>query len=278
LSVTIDAHHHLWRYTTEDYGWIDDTMSAIRRDFIPEDISAAMVEAGIDGAVAVQARQSLEETRWLLDLAENSDEIRGVVGWAPLASEDFVAVMGEFADRKKLRGLRHILQGEADGYMLGHQFNAGVDCLQGLDLVYDVLVYERQLAEAIQFVDRHPQQIFVLDHIAKPRIRDGALEPWAAQMRELGRRSNVWCKVSGLVTEANWESWTSTELKPYLDVVVEAFGPARLMAGSDWPVCLLASSYSRWFAVLKEYFAAFSRDEQQSVFGATAAQVYKLSL
>jgi L-fuconolactonase len=186
--------------------------------------------------------------------------------------------MDEFADRKKLRGLRHILQGEPDSYMLGQQFNAGLDCLHRLNLVYDVLVYERQLAEAILFVDRHPEQVFVLDHIAKPRIRDGVLEPWAAQMRALGQRSNVWCKVSGLVTEASWESWTSTQLKPYLDVAVEAFGPTRLMAGSDWPVCLLASSYSRWFAMLKEYFAAFSQDERQSVFGATAAQVYKLSL
>lgn len=274
----IDAHHHLWSYTAADYGWIDETMSVIRRDFLTSDLTAVMAEADIDGTVAVQARQALEETRWLLDLADASDALLGVVGWAPLASPEFATVMEKFSGRSKLRGLRHLLQGEPGGYMLGEQFNAGIAHLEQLGLVYDVLVYERQLSEAIQFVDRHPRQVFVLDHIAKPLIREGVLEPWAERIRMLARRENVWCKISGLVTEADWKAWTPAQLKPYLDVVVEAFGPCRLMAGSDWPVCLVASSYSRWFAVLKEYFASFSGDERKAVFGSTAVKVYGLQV
>lgn len=276
MAALIDAHHHLWSYMAEEYGWIDHSMCTIRRDFLPSDLAAAMAEAGINGSVVVQARQTLEETRWLLDLADSAPEIRGVVGWAPLASPNFLSIIEEFTGRPKLRGLRHVLQGEPDGYMLSEPFNDGIAALETLGLVYDLLVYERQLAEAIEFVDRHPQQIFVLDHIAKPLIREGVLEPWATHIHDLAQRKNVWCKVSGLVTEADWQTWTPAQLKPYLDVVVEAFGSERLMAGSDWPVCLVASSYSRWFAVLKEYFAEFSHAEREAVFGTTAAKIYGL--
>lgn len=273
----IDAHHHLWRYTPEEYGWIDEDMSALRRDFLTADLISAMAAAGIGGTVAVQARQTMAETRWLLDLAEKTDAIRGVVGWAPIAGEDFPGVMEEFDGRDKLKGLRHVIQGEKDEhYILREDFNSGIRTLLGSGLVYDILIYERHLPQTIDFVDGHPNQVFVLDHMAKPLIAAGIIEPWATLMRELGQRENVCCKLSGMVTEADWKLWTPESLKPYLDVAVEAFGPARLMAGSDWPVCLVAIGYAQWFEVLRTYFAGFTETEQAQVFGKTAIEVYGL--
>jgi len=278
----IDAHHHLWRYNPAEYGWIDDEMKALRRDFLPADLEVAMASAGIDGTVAVQARQTLDETRWLLDLADKTDAIRGVVGWAPIAGEEFPGCMEEFDGRAKLKGLRHVIQGERDEhYILREDFNSGIRTLLGSGLVYEILIYERHLADTIYFVDGHPDQVFVLDHIAKPLIAAGVLQPWASQMMELGQRHNVWCKLSGMVTEADWRTagtaaWTPQSLKPYLDIAVEAFGPERLMAGSDWPVCLLASGYAQWFEVLRNYFAPFTESERASVFGAIATAVYGL--
>jgi L-fuconolactonase len=274
---TIDAHHHLWRYTLTEYGWLDDEMSLLRRDFLPKDLYEAMASTGIDGTIAVQARQTLEETHWLLDLAEQSEAIRGVVGWAPIAGEEFPGCMEEFDGREKLKGLRHVIQGEKDEhYILREDFNSGIRTMLGSGLVYEILIYERHLEDAIYFVDEHPEQVFVLDHIAKPLIAGGVMEPWASRMQELGQRENVWCKVSGLVTEAKWDAWSPETLKPYLDVAVEAFGPTRLMAGSDWPVCLVASGYAQWWGLLREYFAGFSEAEQAAVFGGTAVEVYRL--
>jgi L-fuconolactonase len=251
-------------------------MHVLRRDFLPENLTAEMLSAGVDGAVAVQARQTLDETRWLLDMAERSDAIRGVVGWAPIATAEFAKAMDECRGRPKLKGLRHIVQAEPDDFLLREDFNRGISAMRGSGLAYDVLVYERQLTSASHFVDRHPEQMFVLDHIAKPRIREAVLEPWASRIRELAKRENLVCKVSGLVTEADWKTWTLQTLRPYLDVVVEAFGPRRLIAGSDWPVCLVACGYRQWFDLLREYFAGFSESERQAIFGLTAKQVYRL--
>jgi L-fuconolactonase len=274
---TIDAHHHLWRYTQAEYDWIDESMQVLRRDFLPEDLKVVMRSAGVDGAIAVQARQTLEETRWLLDLAEANEEIWGVTGWAPIAGADFPAVMEEFDGREKLKALRHVIQGEKDeNYILREDFNAGIRALSGSGLVYEILIYERHLTQTIEFVDRHPEQVFVLDHMAKPLIAGGILEPWATRMRELAKRENVWCKMSGMVTEADWKTWTPDTLKPYMDVTVEAFGPERLMAGSDWPVCLVACTYERWWQVLRDYFAAFGEEEREQVFGGNAVEVYGL--
>jgi L-fuconolactonase len=274
---TIDAHHHLWRYNPLEYGWIDDEMAALRRDFLTKDLIEAMASADVDGTVAVQARQTLEETRWLLDLADDCEAIRGVVGWAPIAGEDFPGCMEEFDGREKLKGLRHVIQSEKDEhYILREDFNSGIRTMLGSGLVYEILIYERHLPQTIEFVDEHPEQVFVLDHVAKPLIAGGVMEPWAARMRELGQRENVWCKVSGLVTEADWKTWSPEKLRPYLDVAVEAFGPARLMSGSDWPVCLVASGYAKWWDVLRDYFAGFSEAERAAVFGGTAIEVYGL--
>ena len=277
MAERIDAHHHLWKYSAQEYAWMDEPMKELRRDFLPKDLIREITAAGIDGTVVVEARQTMEETRWLLQQADDCDAIRGVVGWAPIAGEDFPAVMEEFEDRPKLKGLRHLIQWEKDeNYILREDFNSGIRAMLDSGLVYDIVIYERHLPQTIEFVDENESQVFVLDHLAKPMIAARLMEPWAGRMRELGQRENVWCKVSGMVTEADWAAWDAETLLPYLDVVVESFGVERLMAGSDWPVCLVASEYGRWFDVLRNYFAGFSETERDAVFGTTAMSVYSL--
>ncbi len=272
-SRRIDAHHHLWKYDAQEFAWITDEMAAIRRDFQGENLRIAMRTANVDAAIAVQARQSIEETEWLLDCAKKTPEIAGVVGWLPLAAENFPVLLSNLANTR-LVGLRHIAQAEPDGFLDAPEFNRGITHLTASGLAYDLLIYERQLPEAIRFVDRHSQQRFVLDHAAKPRIAAGELEPWASNLRELALRPNVFCKLSGMVTEANWSVWNLDTLRPYLDVCAEAFGASRLLAGSDWPVCLLATSYAQWWQTLDAYFAAFSMEEQQKIFSENAAGFY----
>lgn len=277
MAKRIDAHHHLWRYSREEYGWIDDSMTMLRRDFLPDDLRVEMRSASVDGAVTVQARQTLEETSWLLDIADETEEIRGVVGWAPIADDHFPAVLEEFSSRSMLKGLRHVVQAEPDeNFLLGENFNRGMRLLRESGLVYDILIYERQLPQSIRFVDRHPEQEFVLDHIAKPKIREGEQDPWRTKIRELAQRQNVSCKLSGLVTEADWNHWNLETLRPYLDAVMEAFGPERVLVGSDWPVCLVACGYAQWFALLEQYFAGFSQAERDAVFGGNAERIYRL--
>src|SRR5882724_215186 len=226
MSERIDAHHHLWRYRKEFYGWIGPGMEQIARDFLPADLEAELRRVGIAGSVAVQARQSLEEADWLLSLAAGNEFIRGVVGWAPIASPEFATTLGKLLERKKLKGLRHVIQDEPDDdFINGKEFNAGIARLAGTGLVYDILIFERHLSAAIAFVDRHPKQRFVLDHIAKPSIKDKLIEPWRSRIVELGKRDNVYCKLSGMVTEANPSHWSRSELQPYFDTVLEAFGP-----------------------------------------------------
>lgn len=278
-SPRIDAHHHVWRYDPREYSWIDESMAVLRRDFLPQDLAGEIGRVGIDGVVTVQARQTLGETRWLLSFAEENDFMFGVVGWVPLAEEGVAESLGEFASHPKLRGVRHVLQDEPDeSYMLRPAFNAGVRMLREAGLVYDILIFERHLPQTIEFVDRHPEQLFVLDHIAKPRIRDGLIDPWRANIRELAKRENVYCKLSGMVTEANWHSWDEAGLLPYLDTVLEAFGPARLMFGSDWPVCLVACEYERWFGIVSRYVSKLAAGEQARVLGGTAVEAYRLEV
>ena len=279
----VDAHQHLWRYTPEEYGWLDEpALLGLRRDFLLPELRAAMQEARVEGTIAVQARQTVEETRWLLDLARASVEedgramIRGVVGWAPLREPAVRAVLDELRTDEGLKGLRHVVQTEPEGFLEGEEFNRGVAAIEGTGLVYDVLILERQIGEATRFVDRHPRQSFVLDHGGKPRIAAGEREPWASGIRELARREGVSCKLSGLVTEAAGSKWTAETLAPYLDVLVEAFGMERLMAGSDWPVCLPESGYGAWWRLLEDYFASFSEGERAAVFGGVAKRVYRL--
>jgi len=278
MPERIDAHHHLWRYAKEEYGWISDDMGALARDFLPEDLRRELSVSGIHCSIAVQARQTLEETSWLLRLADGCDFIRGVVGWAPLAGPEFPAVIERLQESEKLKGLRHVIQDEPDDdFMHRPDFNAGVALLKQFGLVYEILIFERHLPAAISFVDRHPAQVFVLDHIAKPRIADRKLEPWRTNIRELARRENVYCKVSGMVTEADWMNWYPADLQPYFDVVLQAFGPKRLMAGSDWPVCLLATTYQTWFSTVEEFIRPLSGGEREMILGGVASEVYSLA-
>ena len=277
-SATIDSHHHLWRYSASEYDWIDESMAEQRRDFLTKDLERELAAANVDGAVAVQARQSDKETAWLLSLARETPRILGVVGWAEIAGDDFGLRVDQLAKEPQLVGLRHVVQAEPDGFLDGVAFNRGIRAMHGSGLVYDILIYERQLEEATRFVDRHPEQAFVLDHIAKPRIAAGELEPWRSRLIELARRPNVCCKISGMVTEANPKSWTDDQLRPYLDTVVEAFGPLRLMTGSDWPVCLVGTTYKGWWDFLHSYFADFSEDERASIFGGCAMTTYGLKM
>lgn len=275
--MKIDSHHHFWKYNEKEYGWMDERMARIRRDFLPADLKREIDRAGIDGVVSVQARQTVEETRFLLALAERREFIKGVVGWVPLIDPSVRGAMAEFSAQKKLKGYRHVLHDEQDDrYMMRDDFNSGVKAVTEAGLIYDVLIFEKHLPQTIEFVDRHPRQVFVVDHIAKPRIRDGYLSPWQSRINELARRENVYCKISGLATEADWQNWTEAELKPYLDTVVEAFGPKRLMFGSDWPVCLLAVEYARWSRIVTEYVASLTAAEQSRILGGTAVEAYKL--
>jgi L-fuconolactonase len=273
----IDAHHHLWKYDPVEYSWISDSMSVLRRDFLPADLKERMDANGVAGAVSVQARQSLEETEWLTAFAEQHDFIRGVVGWVPLCSPDAMAYVERFAGRSKIKGFRHVVQDEPDDdFLLRDDFNAGIRALLPAGLVYDILIYERHLPQAIEFVDQHPNQIFVLDHIAKPRIRDRVFSPWRENLRELAKRENVYCKVSGVVTEDGWQRWTRQSIAPYMDCALEAFAARRLMFGSDWPVLELASDYGRWVSTVREWAGRLTADEQARVFSGTAIEAYRL--
>ncbi len=275
--MRIDAHHHFWKYDPIDYGWIDESMRAIRRDFLPEHLRTEIARAGVDGVVSVQARQNLSETDWLLDFATRNDFIKGVVGWVELVSPTVGAELERFAANPKLKSVRHVVQGEPDeNFILRENFNRGIRELKKFSLVYDVLIFERHLPQTIQFVDAHPNQIFVLDHIAKPQIKAGLFEPWNQNIRELARRANVFCKISGMVTEAAFTTWTEAQLRPYFETVLTAFGPQRLMFGSDWPVCLVACGYARWLQIVSDWIGKLSPAEQARVLGNTAVEVYKL--
>ena len=277
MAEKIDSHHHLWRYDKKNYEWIDDNMEVLRRDFLPPDLEKQLHNAGIDGAVVVQAQQTSSETDWLISLAEQLSFIRGVVGWAPIANGNFPGHLDRLQSSRKLKGLRHIIQSEPDdNFILNASFNRGIASLKNTGLVYDILIFEKHLPAAIQFVDLHPQQKFVLDHVAKPRIRERVMDHWRQNISELAKRENVYCKLSGMVTEADWSAWSPQDLWPYLEVVLEAFGPQRLMAGSDWPVCLLAVSYSAWFAVLNTFLEKLTPTERERILGGTATDVYSL--
>jgi L-fuconolactonase len=273
----IDAHQHFWHYDAAEYDWIDETMAALRRDFLPRDLKPLLESAGFDGCVAVQARQTLEETRWLLELADENEFVQGVVGWVDLRSAQLPQQLREFTRNKKLVGVRHIVQAEPDDeFMLRADFQRGIAQLAEFGLAYDVLVYPRQLPAAARLVQQFPQQRFVLDHIAKPLIAQSALDPWQTHVRALAQSPNVWCKVSGMVTEARWAEWRPEDFRPYLDVVFEAFTPARIMIGSDWPVCTVAADYRTTMGIVIDYIAQLPQEQQNAILGGNCAAFYKL--
>jgi L-fuconolactonase len=273
----IDAHHHLWKYTAVEYPWISENMGPLRRDFLIHDLVDVLKASAIEGVITVQATQTLAETRWLLGLASSHDFIRSVVGWVALADPTVERDLEQLSTHAKLKSVRHLLHDEPDDfYMLREDFNRGINLLNDFNLRYDLLIFERHLQQTIQFVDRHPNQIFILDHMAKPRIREGMMSPWKENLTELARRENVFCKLSGLVTEASWQSWTKADLDPYLQVVLTAFGAKRVMFGSDWPVLLLGSSYKRWVDTVRRGISHLSEYERERIGGKTAVEAYRL--
>jgi L-fuconolactonase len=273
----IDTHQHFWRYTAAEYEWIDDSMAALRRDFLPSDAKHEMDRVGVDACVAVQARQTVEETGWLLELAEANPFIAAVVGWVDLQSDAVAAHIEQFAGHPKLVGVRHIAQSEPDDrFLLRPAFCRGISLLADLDLTYDILIYPRHLPAAIELVSRFRTQRFVLDHLAKPEIRTGEIRQWEKHVRELAKAPNVFCKLSGLVTEADWTRWTPDQIRPYLDVAFDSFGPYRLMAGSDWPVCTVAADYRSTMALISDYLDHRPASEREAVMGANAARFWRL--
>lgn len=274
-TMRIDAHQHFWRYNPEEYGWIDDSMAILRRDFLPSDLKPELDAAGFDACIAVQARQTLAETQWLLSLAGEDSFIAGVVGWVDLRAENVRGQLAALAENRKLVGVRHIVQAEPDDrFLLRRDFLRGVATLREFDLTYDILIYPRHLPVAIEFVQRFPEQRFVLDHLAKPFIKAQTIEPWASHIRELAKFPNVFCKLSGMVTEADWASWKPKHFKPYLEAALEAFGPDRLMIGSDWPVCKVAGEYSRVMSLVSDFLQGYPREVHEQILGGTAQRFY----
>ena len=273
----IDTHHHFWKYSPKEYDWINDDMKGIRKDFLPVDLLKEIKSAGVDGAVSVQARQSVEESDWLLEMAEKNDFLKGVVGWVDLRDKGVDKDLERLAKHKKFKGVRHVVQGEPDiNFILGAAFNEGIKKLLKYDLRYDILIFEKQLKPSIAFVDKHPKQIFILDHIAKPRIKERILSPWREDMLELAKRPNVYCKISGMLTEADWKKWSAADLAPYFDTTLQAFGAKRLMLGSDWPVMLVAGKYKQWVDMVKEVVSRYSAAEQERILYKNAVEAYKL--
>ena len=275
--MNIDAHQHFWRYDPVRDAWISDAMQTLKRDFLPEQLAAETQANGIDASIAVQADQSENETLFLLDLAERDEGIAGVVGWVDLCSPQVEERLRFFSRFAKLRGFRHIAQAEPDDrFLIRPDFTRGVSLLAQFGFTYDILIYPRQLPAAIDLVAKFPEQRFVIDHLAKPDVKTGSSTAWAAQMRTTAQNSNVHCKVSGLVTEADWQHWKADDFKSYLDVVFEAFGGERLLFGSDWPVCLLAGSYAQVKRLVEDYVDRYAPAAKPAVFGGNAIRFYGL--
>ena len=275
--LKIDAHQHFWNYDPVRDSWITNEMSFIRKDFLPEHLQPILEENGFDGCVAVQADQSENETKFLLGLANKNDFIKGVVGWVDLQSENIEERLAYYKQFKKLKGFRHILQGEKDrAYMLKPEFTRGIKALKQFNYTYDILIFPDQLQYTIKFVESFPEQKFVIDHLAKPYIKDKKIDGWKEDIQQVAQYKNVYCKISGMVTEAGWQSWKEKDFIPYIDVVVNAFGTDRILFGSDWPVCLLAANYSEVVNIVKDYFSSFTQNEQDKFLGQNAIEFYNL--
>jgi L-fuconolactonase len=270
--MRLDSHQHFWRYNTTDYPWIQPD-GPIRRDFLPNDLAPLLKKAGLDGSIAVHARQSLVESNFLLGLADSHPQVvKGVVGWVDLQSDRVDEQLEQFAAHPKAVGVRHVVQDEPDDdFMLRPAFMRGISRLKQVGLTFDLLIFPKQLPAAIKLAEKFPDQPFVLDHLAKPHIRDGIISPWREQIRELARHPNVTCKVSGVVTEAKWVGWRAEDFRPYFDVAVEAFGIDRLMYGSDWPVATLAATYAQVHGLVQSYIPP---QHHAAFFGGTAAKFY----
>lgn len=274
--MKIDAHQHFWQFDPIRDSWINQEMSVLKRDFAPQDLLPILKQHHFDGCVAVQADTSEEETSFLLQLAEENDFIKGVVGWLDLCHENIDARLSHFSKFKKLKGLRHIVQAEPIGYMLQNDFQRGIAVLEKYNLTYDILIYPNQLEDAIELVSRFPNQKFIVDHCAKPNIKESEISTWKKNIDKLSNFKNVACKISGLTTEANWKTWNENQIQPYLDVVFNAFGIDRLLFGSDWPVSLLAGNYKQTLALIENYLKQYSKNQQQQIMGLNAINWYHI--
>jgi L-fucono-1,5-lactonase len=276
--MLIDSHQHFWRYTTQEFDWISDDMSVLRKDHFPEHLTALLAEHNIAGTVAVQARQSNEETQWLLALAEKNKTIMGVVGWIDLRADDLEQQLDTYKNSSWLKGFRHVLQDEPDdAFMLDERFVRGIKLIAERGYCYDILVHANQLATVCEFVERLPVMPLVLDHIAKPDIATQQWQPWARYIEQLAKVPHLYCKVSGMVTEANWHQWDEKTFEPYIEQVIKCFGPQRVMFGSDWPVCTVAASYSQVHSILANVIKSHYVDDYQAIMGENAQTFYHLA-
>lgn len=275
--MKIDSHQHFWLYEPIRDAWITDDMRTIQRDFMPADLGPILAYNQLSGCVAVQADQSEDETHFLLELADRYVFIKGVVGWIDLQAENVVERLSYFSQFKRLRGFRHIVQGEEVGFLERPEFLRGIKALHQYGFTYDVLVKPHQLAATIEFIKRFPNQLFVIDHMAKPYIEKGITVPWAEQMRALAAFDNVYCKLSGMVTEADWMRWQASDFTFYVQHLLDVFGPQRLMFGSDWPVCTLAARYEQVLDLLSEQLNLLSESEKEAIWGGNAIRFYGLN-
>ena len=274
----IDSHQHFWQYNPAEHTWMTNAMQALKRNFMPTDLSPLLNQIGFDGCIAVQARHSLEETNWLLNLANENDFIKGVVGWVDLRSPNIHDVLLSYSRQRKLVGVRHVVHDEPDdNFMLQPAFQNGIAALKEFKLTYDLLLFPKHIPVALQLLEKFPEQLFVLDHIAKPFISTKEFSPWKEDLKELAKHPNVYCKLSGMVTEAKWNDWKEDDFKQYLDIVTESFGTNRIMIGSDWPVCTLAGNYSATMNVVINYANQFSKEISDKILGGNCIDFYKIN-
>ncbi|MFH6962689.1 amidohydrolase family protein [Flavobacterium plurextorum] len=276
MNNRIDSHQHFWKFDPVRDSWIDESMSEIQRDFLPEDLLPLLTENKFSGCVAVQANQSESETNFLVDLASKNDFIKGIVGWVDLRDENISERLRHFSSNKTIKGFRHVVQGEADDFMFRADFRNGISALEEFDFTYDILIFHRQLPAAISLVKDFPNQKFVIDHIAKPDIKSGSIDSWKKGIEEISKYDNVWCKISGMVTEADWENWTPEDLNPSLDVIFENFSTDKILYGSDWPVLNIASDYNEVVKTLEDYISKFSIEDQNKIWYENAVSFYNL--
>lgn len=275
--MTIDAHQHFWQYEPVKHSWIDDDMRVIRRDFMPNDLIGELKANAIDGCVAVQADQTLAETEFLIDLAAKNNFIKGVVGWVDLRASTIKSDLEKLSNHTILKGFRHVVQGEPDhNFLLRKPFLNGIKELEPFGYTYDILIFPHQLGATLEFVKQFPNQKFVIDHIAKPYIKDGFYDGWATMIREIALLENVYCKLSGMITEADYKKWKPDDLSKYLDLVLTSFGSKRCLFGSDWPVCLVAGNYSQVKNLVTDFISGLSDNEQHNIMGNNAVEFYNL--
>jgi len=279
LTMKIDSHQHFWYYKEEDYRWIHDEMQVLKRNFLPNDLIKELKKIGFDGSISIQARQSIEETEWLLNLANEYPFILGVVGWVDLRSKELYKQLEKFSQNPKFVGVRHVVQDEPDDeFLLRNDFIQGIEALKDFSLTYDILIYERHLPVAIRFIEKFPDQVFVIDHIAKPDIKNRSFQNWSQNIKIISEFSNVYCKLSGMVTENDWVHWKNEDFYPYIDFLLETFSYERLLIGSDWPVCTLAGPYEKVMNIVIEHIKDLPLEYQKQILGENAIKAYNLKV